>query len=99
MPNGKNSVLFNSILAGAILLGLSGLIAWGALSQSVSDHSGNNAIHAEGVREELATVRTVQGIIREDVAAVQEKVSKIQSDVGEIKGDIKVLLERSKVSP
>ncbi len=95
MSNGKNSTVFNALLAGALLMGLSGLVAYGALSQSVSEHHANNNTHAVGVRSEIATVRTVQGIIREDVAAVQTKVSKIQSDVGEIKGDIKVLLERS----
>jgi len=93
MPDKKPNTLLNSIVASAVIMGLGGLVAWGALSSDVETHQENKAIHAEGVREELATVRAVQGHIREDVAGVKGKVDKIEEDVGDIKTSVEVLIQ------
>ncbi len=93
MPNKRNGALFNTILAGALLMGIGGLVAAGALSQSVSDHDSNRAVHAEGIREEISAARATQNHIKDDLADVKQKVGKIERDVGDIKTSVGILVE------
>ncbi len=93
MPDKKNGVLLNSIVASAVGLGLLGLVAWGALSESVTSHEENKSIHAEGVREEMAAARATQNHIQSDISEVKQKVGKIETDVGDIKTSLGVLIE------
>lgn len=97
MPDKKNGALFNVILAGALLMGIGAIAAAGALSESVSTHEENRAVHAEGIRESIAAAQATQQHIKDDMAEVKEKVGKIETDVSDIKTSVGILVEMQRL--